>query len=121
MTLAATPCRTWMAALAVLTLSPCAAAACTTSDVRFTQFQAIRGNGGAVAITGEVFNDCAEPIWGIVRLIFRDKGQVVDAQDIWPAGRHTIPPKSAYPVSWYFNIAPPWTTLERKVVMVDPE
>ena len=40
------------------------------------------------------------------RLVFRNKGDVVDTQDIWPAGRGTIPPKSAYLVSWYFNTVP---------------
>lgn len=121
MTLAATHGRTWMAALTALIVSTCAAFACTTADVRFTQFQMNKEHGGAVAITGEVFNDCAEPVWGIIRLTFRNKNQVVDVRDIWPAGRHTIPPKSAFPISWYFDIAPVWTTLEHKVVMVDPE
>jgi hypothetical protein len=86
-----------------------------------SDFQFRRVSVTGVAITGEVINDCAEPVWGIIRLTFRNKRDVVDTQDTWPAGRHTIPPKSAYPVSWYFDIDPAWTTLEHKVVMVDTE
>jgi hypothetical protein len=106
---------------AELALSTWAAVACTTADVRFSDFQFRRVSVTGVAITGEFINDCAEPVWGIIRLTFRNKRDVVDTQDIWPAGRNTIPPKSAYPVSWYFDIDPAWTTLEHKVVMVDTE
>jgi hypothetical protein len=109
-----------LAAAPALLPSP-AAAGCATADVRWTRFQAVKVGEGGAAIMGEIFNDCAEPVWGIIRLTFRNKGEVVDVQDIWPAGRNAIPPKSAYPVSWHFSAVPAWTTLERKVVLVDSE
>ena len=104
-----------------LALLPSPAAACATTDVKWTRFQAVKVSDGGAAVTGEVFNDCAEPVWGIIRLVFRNKGEVVDVQDIWPAGRGAILPKSAYPVSRYFNAVPTWTTLERKVLLIDAE
>src|SRR3982750_3098178 len=43
-----------------LALSTWAAVACTTADVRFSDFQFRRVSVTGVAITGEVINDCAE-------------------------------------------------------------
>jgi len=63
-----------------LALSTWAAVACTTADVRFSDFQFRRVSVTGVAITGEVINDCAEPVWGIIRLSFRNKRGVVDTK-----------------------------------------
>jgi hypothetical protein len=101
-------------------LSICAAAACTTADVQVADFQFKREGAIGVAVTGEVVNNCADPVWGIIRLTFRDKAKVVEVEDIWPTGRETIPAKSRHPVSWYFDIASAWTTVEPTVAMVEP-
>src|SRR4051812_39508785 len=61
-----------LAAAPALLPSP-AAAGCATADVRWTRFQAVKVGEGGAAIMGEIFNDCAEPVWGIIRLTFRNK------------------------------------------------
>ena len=63
------PCRPSLACIA-WALSTEAMVACTTADGRIADFQVKRESLTGVAITGEVVNDCADPVWGNIRLIF---------------------------------------------------
>ena len=88
--------------------------------MRLADLQFKREGITGVAITGAVVNDCTDPVWGIIRLTFRDKTKVAQVEDIWPTGRETIPAKASYPVSWYFDVPFPWTAVEPSVVVVEP-
>jgi len=92
--------------------------ACSVRDISIIQSDWRRTNSDFVRVTGELRNDCSEPVGVRLQITFRDANhKVIADRKPWPASATNIEP-GAYSFSFLDIFNPAMITMDTRVIEV---
>jgi len=104
-------------AVGILALLVSEAQACALADFSIKQPNWRRTIADFVEASGELVSNCDDAVGAQIQVVFRDKaGQVVKAEDLWPASTKNIAAHDSYPFTLTFHVGTEAATMSMGVI-----